>query len=781
MNILLSLNTHYSKYALVMLVSLFENNKDAGIRLYVLYNELSAEAKTQITDLAVQYGNKVVFIYVDTADYKEFPTTDVLTTECYLICLAHLYLPSDMSRILYLDSDMIINGDLSELYHSDFEDKLLIACGQTFEKIKGNYYRIGAQAYRGQKFNSGVLLYNLKKMRIEVTRDSFLEAARDAGYDFSLADQGILNIFYENKAKIISSKEFNFRIGILEDHLVRGCEMPEGEPVIIHFVNRDYYRIGIPAKPWQMTLDDVEKNALRMSGDMRCPYIFKKADAYRDRIFAIWWEYAERIPQGVKIREEMLQQKSALLKNRFPDWNSEAFRKRAEVAQKRKSIMAGITENHISEGCNAITYAQLKEYIDELDKEDAVKTMQNLFAYDFAQMRTSGKKIKVGFLVYSSAEWQCEKIYRLMDADPLFDPWIVLCGYGHGNDDFVRQTYIRTCSFFRKAGTYRIEYMGYCNRRIKGKRIDDYDILFYITPFEGLCPAEINLPNRMITQIAIHVPYGAYLMNKRDTRYGGNFFDWTVFELSWKFFAENAIIADIKARDSRLGDYNVSVSGLPKMDDLLDHSFFCRADLWKNEEDAKVKLIWAPHFNQQPGMNGTFRSNYRWFLEYAKNQREISWIVRPHPRMMAGMLESGIFQTEKEYQAYMSEWDSLPNARVIEMGPYFDIFDTSTAMIHDCGSFIVEYMYTDKPQLLLRPDKPRAMNEVGETIIDRIYSVRGDDFVAIERFIEHLKNGKDPKKKERRNLFEKFLDYKRLNGKPASDYIVDSIREKIVG
>ena len=48
----------------------------------------------------------------------------------------------------------------------------------------------------------------------------------------------------------------------------------------------------------------------------------------------------------------------------------------------------------------------------------------------------------------------------------------------------------------------------------------------------------------------------------------------------------------------------------------------------------------------------------------------------------------------------LSEWESLSNAQ-LETGKYVDLFMTSDAMIHDCGSFTIEYHYTLKPVMYL--------------------------------------------------------------------------------
>jgi hypothetical protein len=48
--------------------------------------------------------------------------------------------------------------------------------------------------------------------------------------------------------------------------------------------------------------------------------------------------------------------------------------------------------------------------------------------------------------------------------------------------------------------------------------------------------------------------------------------------------------------------------------------------------------------------------------------------------------------------AYYDKWDNLDNGQ-FKSGDYVDLL-TSDALIHDCGSFMAEYLVVGKPALL---------------------------------------------------------------------------------
>lgn len=66
-------------------------------------------------------------------------------------------------KILYLDGDTIINGDLSELYATDITDYYAGVVKDLYLEFIQEYKKHNLESY----FNAGVILYNLKKIREE--------------------------------------------------------------------------------------------------------------------------------------------------------------------------------------------------------------------------------------------------------------------------------------------------------------------------------------------------------------------------------------------------------------------------------------------------------------------------------------------------------------------------------------------------------------------------------------------------------------------------------------
>lgn len=421
-------------------------------------------------------------------------------------------------------------------------------------------------------------------------------------------------------------------------------------------------------------------------------------------------------------------------------------------------------------------YCDLEEYIDKQPPENAIQTMNHLFKINLTNMRKN-EKIKVAFVIYSSSEWQCEELYRKMEEDDRFEPVVFLCAYMYGNDEqIVYRTYRETCSYFMKAKKpYHILFGGCQQYAFFKNKLDDYQFVFYFNVFESMQPYQNNVKFRKLNQLVVHIPYGIYLADKKDAYYKFDYYNQILFKCCWTYFAESVLHKEAAETSERLRAYNVKVSGLPKLDVVLENRVSVRPSIWKETAKTCIRLIWAPHFNMKQGMNGTFYENYQWLFRHAKERPEISWIVRPHPRMESGVLDKGVFQNAEEYQAYLQQWDQLPNARVIPYGDYLDIFITSDAMILDSMSFLSEYQYTGKPLLFLQPEQPRHLGEYGNKLVSHLYQARGNDFEKISKFIDMVLKKEDPMQEERKEFFNTYLNYVGKNGVSASQFIFQTI------
>lgn len=161
-------------------------------------------------------------------------------------------------KVLYLDSDIVVDCNIGELFKIDFEGKEIIAVRDTFPQTINFCKKIERYEYiryylnlENEKnyFNSGMIFFNLKNINKE---DYYLRVTKAFNLEkLFYPDQDILNVVFKNSTKFVSSK-WNFCCGelawnknflnlICGEYLKDYTDSME-KPKIIHYTS--------PRKPW---------------------------------------------------------------------------------------------------------------------------------------------------------------------------------------------------------------------------------------------------------------------------------------------------------------------------------------------------------------------------------------------------------------------------------------------------------------------------------------------------------------------------------------------------
>ena len=230
-------------------------------------------------------------------------------------------------------------------------------------------------------------------------------------------------------------------------------------------------------------------------------------------------------------------------------------------------------------------------------------------------------------------------------------------------------------------------------------------------------------------------------------------------------------MADAKKYSDRRGE-NMVITGYPTSDD-----FMCceRNDVWKPQKHAKCRIIWAPHFTIVSSgftKQSTFLRISETMLELAKKYSDsIQFVFKPHPRLYAELCSYPGWGEDKASR-YYEQWAAMENTQ-IETGEFIDLFMTSDAMIHDCGSFAVEYHYSENPVMYVASDFEEQVedkNDFGKIAMNLHYV--GKDERDIIDFIENVVlNGNDPMKPDRQQFKKDYL--LPPNGKTVAENTMD--------
>lgn len=267
--ITIGVDNAYILPACVVIISLEENkNIDTEYVYYLFCSEkLNNASKCQLERLKKRYTNIKLDVICTPEKMllgaKMGSLGDYATIAAYL----RLFLPyllENIDKCIYLDADIIVCDDLSELFYIDVENVYLAGVRDfvtSTTKVDERKKKLQIETMNDYLY-SGVLLMNLKKIRNDFADEVFYE---DMKIGYPLQEQDIINKRFFGKTKKIQLK-YNFinrylhRPDLLSEEVYNINDINEAveHPVIIHFPGE--------RKPW----------------------IFRKSKGS-----AKWWEYAD--------------------------------------------------------------------------------------------------------------------------------------------------------------------------------------------------------------------------------------------------------------------------------------------------------------------------------------------------------------------------------------------------------------------------------------------------------------------------------------------------------
>ena len=209
MNILYTLNDGFVPQVGAAIASVCENNKKVkDIHFYLLSYGILEDNKKKLKKLVKRYKRKIDIIEID--DLSKYFTFDFDTGGWNQVILLRLLmgeiLPKDVIRIIYMDGDTIVRGDLRSLWNTDLKGNVLgMSIEPTIDKNRIASLDIEGYPY----YNSGVLLVDLKKWRDTNATQRIFNYYREHEGNLFAADQDAINGTLKDEIMTISPK-YNF-------------------------------------------------------------------------------------------------------------------------------------------------------------------------------------------------------------------------------------------------------------------------------------------------------------------------------------------------------------------------------------------------------------------------------------------------------------------------------------------------------------------------------------------------------------------------------------------
>lgn len=224
------------------IVSIVENNRQTAFVFNVFTNEISDVNRKKLVLMEKRIGHKITVFPIDLSKVN-LPDVSALSYFSPAIFL-RLYIAEKLSgqtdRVLYLDADILCNGDISELKNREFgENNVAMAVEDTEYTSAYQLKRLKLPA--GKYFNSGVLLIHVDRWNAEEISERALRELVTHGNTLGFPDQDALNLVLQGKVRFLD-RSWNYMPELEKvGHVEMDVRLPEGIR-FIHFAGR--------IKPW---------------------------------------------------------------------------------------------------------------------------------------------------------------------------------------------------------------------------------------------------------------------------------------------------------------------------------------------------------------------------------------------------------------------------------------------------------------------------------------------------------------------------------------------------
>ena len=222
----------FVKYTIVSLKSMIANaSRDRKYHVYILNTEISEDMQKKLLELECE-GFEITIQNVShmlESIKEKLPLRHYYSkTTYYRFFISEMF--TEYKKAIYIDSDTIVCGDISELYDIDIGDSYVGAAHEQAmvqTDVYGTYCEKVVGVDRNNFFNAGIMLINCDKFREKQVMNRFVELL--GVYNFIVTqDEDYLNLICKDHVHFIDQRWNSEMEGTLP--------YPIEEAKIIHYI-----------------------------------------------------------------------------------------------------------------------------------------------------------------------------------------------------------------------------------------------------------------------------------------------------------------------------------------------------------------------------------------------------------------------------------------------------------------------------------------------------------------------------------------------------------------
>lgn len=253
MHIVLCCDDLFAQHAGVLMQSICAHTPNAQRLHFHIFNwKISFEKVRMLQSIATKAQASISIVDIDVSLLKHLHISNRYTPVIYARLLLDRLLPESVTRCIYLDCDMVVTGDIAQLWATDLQGQVVGAVpdlgvwtSSSKRALKRHTLQLSASDVY---FNSGLLLIDVAKWRALELGPQALALAQQG---FRAHDQDVLNVMFKGNRYHRLPLKWNVMPAIYGFNLrlwwMRAAwpdlKQARRSPAIIHYAGR--------YKPWE--------------------------------------------------------------------------------------------------------------------------------------------------------------------------------------------------------------------------------------------------------------------------------------------------------------------------------------------------------------------------------------------------------------------------------------------------------------------------------------------------------------------------------------------------
>lgn len=239
-NVVLAFDDAYAAHGSAVIASAVRFLSPGSARFLCLHDGIAPRRRRQVEQSAP--GFEFVWREVTASEMPPMVTRGHINRITLFRLGLGRFAPADWHRVIYLDSDLVVQTDLRQLWQVDLKGAPIGAVADVYQDGQKLKALLALRSDTEPRyFNAGVLLIDLDQERQTSGMARSLDLLIDLDFDLEFLDQDALNaVFWDRWTPI--NPAWNVQRYCRQRDRVRDSWRPFRRPAIIHFITGD--------KPW---------------------------------------------------------------------------------------------------------------------------------------------------------------------------------------------------------------------------------------------------------------------------------------------------------------------------------------------------------------------------------------------------------------------------------------------------------------------------------------------------------------------------------------------------